>query len=470
MMIRPSIEQVRNLIATSPSVAGIINFTSNYPDLTSTHLVEIFKYLLPRDENGVSDWIEREFLKTISLKFDNQTMGWRHTLKDMGYNIEVIKDGVKVVKYRFNGMTNKVDWKQRIRPDIWREIIKHRCVSCGTSTKIECDHKDGRKNDPLVGNTKTQLFSHFQPMCEHCNKVKKCACEKCIATGKRFDARTMGYKVGWIVGNENYDPTIGCVGCRMYDPLVFVNAQFSIINNTIKTERYNMNIPDSTINRLLESIPLTQEMNELAIQLTSGNDDIGHKIMLCQKITEIFTKMNSFKEMIQDFKTLNLSDEDSKFHQELSDKNENGSQSITMKDLALKVNFVYNYDGVYFKVNDPTGGNGSITVLGYDSENPFVKESESKDANWAAKLSSCTRITEIKKVRYNMKTDYPPLGKGEKTRLKGVGCVSNYTKPKSFKEIGSAQVDSTTPPVQQNVVQANTSTLSGDGVCASDAA
>ena len=69
-----------------------------------------------------------------------------------------------------------------------------------------------------------------------------------------------------------------------------------------------------------------------------------------------------------------------------------------------------------------------------------------------------------------METDYPQLGKGEKTRLKEVGEVSNYTKPNSFKELVGTQVASDTSTLQKNGVQANTSTLSGDGVCASAAA
>lgn len=40
----------------------------------------------------------------------------------------------------------------------------------------------------------------------------------CIKTGKRYDARRLGYKEGWVVGDENTSP---CIGCYWYDPKRF---------------------------------------------------------------------------------------------------------------------------------------------------------------------------------------------------------------------------------------------------------
>lgn len=46
------------------------------------------------------------------------------------------------------------------------------------------------------------------------NDAKRQHCTVCKQCGKRFDARTMGYQVGWICGDEN---TKVCTGCFWYD-------------------------------------------------------------------------------------------------------------------------------------------------------------------------------------------------------------------------------------------------------------
>lgn len=474
---RRSVKEVLEFLKTNPSNDRIHDFLSHDYVISARIQLEIFKYFAMPNDRGVSKVVPNDILFKLHPSFAAHHGSWRsYAKRDMGLNLCVAEDGSG---YYLNGYLNP-DKSNYIRPDIHRAIKKYPCVKCGTRHRLQTDHKNGRKDDPIVWNPETQTVHHFQCLCQVDNLKKKSACEKCLKCGLRPDARKMPEfrlsPFGWTEGGEEYDEVHGCHGCVWYDVEDFrIKYEIAIglrNNHKLNTiiERYNMNIPDPIINKFLESIPPTEEMNGLAIQLASGNSDIGRQIMVCQKITEIFTKMNSFKEIIQDFKTLKLSDEDSKADQESPGKNENGSQTITMKDLSLKVNYVYNYDGVYFKVNDPTGGNGSITVIGYDPENPFVKKSESKDANWAVKLSGCSRITAIKKVRYNMETDYPQLGKGEKTRLKEVGEVSNYTKPNSFKELVGTQVASDTSTLQKNGVQANTSTLSGDGVCASAAA
>lgn len=56
------------------------------------------------------------------------------------------------------------------------------------NTRIEVDHKDGRKDDWRVSNPDTQSFTDFQPLCKAANDVKRQICKECKLTNQRWDA------------------------------------------------------------------------------------------------------------------------------------------------------------------------------------------------------------------------------------------------------------------------------------------
>ena len=71
-----------------------------------------------------------------------------------------------------------------------------RCVMLGVrgfseNTKIEIDHKDGRKEDWRVSNPATQLLEDFQPLCKAANDVKRQICKECKLTNKRWNAQNI---------------------------------------------------------------------------------------------------------------------------------------------------------------------------------------------------------------------------------------------------------------------------------------
>ncbi len=108
--------------------------------------------------------------------------------------------------------------KQDIRPDIQKAITKKRCVILDISTNIECDHKDGKKDDYRLNSLDEQRVEDFQPLCKTANMAKKSHCKKCKECGKRYDATQLGYSVPFLYGNE-YSKT--CIGCYWYDPQEF---------------------------------------------------------------------------------------------------------------------------------------------------------------------------------------------------------------------------------------------------------
>jgi hypothetical protein len=59
------------------------------------------------------------------------------------------------------------------------------------NTKIEIDHKDGRKNDLHISDLHTQKIDDFQPLCKAANEVKRQICKKCKETDKRWDAKNL---------------------------------------------------------------------------------------------------------------------------------------------------------------------------------------------------------------------------------------------------------------------------------------
>lgn len=141
--------------------------------------------------------------------------------KTKGNSIDAIK---------LNGFNKEQNFNQNIRADI-KEFFKHKkCVMlgvCGTSenTKIEIDHKDGRKNDSRISNLATQKIDDFQPLCKAANDIKRQICKRCKQSNKRWSAKNiLGNPYDFYDGDENYDEKLGCVGCYQYDPVTYREA------------------------------------------------------------------------------------------------------------------------------------------------------------------------------------------------------------------------------------------------------
>jgi len=73
----------------------------------------------------------------------------------------------------------------------------------GTS-KPECDHKDGRRDDPRLNDPKLVTIDDFQPLSKAANNAKKQHCKECRSTNKRFDAKRLGYSISQWAGNGKY--------------------------------------------------------------------------------------------------------------------------------------------------------------------------------------------------------------------------------------------------------------------------
>ena len=83
-----------------------------------------------------------------------------------------------------------------IRKDILNNIRRLQCVNCGSNSEIICDHKNDHYNDEKVLNTKTQTLEDFQPLCNHCNLLKRQVNVKEKENDKLFSAKGISrYKI-----------------------------------------------------------------------------------------------------------------------------------------------------------------------------------------------------------------------------------------------------------------------------------
>jgi len=170
------------------------------------------------DENGVSRWVNKEELigeyKTLYPTNGNH---W-YRLRGLSHLVYEKKMEDGQTYWRFNGLKEK-DGGRPIRNDIRNSLKSNPCSHTGfkgtKNNSIVIDHKNGRYNDERVLNIKTQEVGDFQSLVNQANLFKRTVCGECINTGKRFDAKKLGYNISFIDGDENYQGT--CVGCYWYD-------------------------------------------------------------------------------------------------------------------------------------------------------------------------------------------------------------------------------------------------------------
>jgi hypothetical protein len=179
------------------------------------------------DENNELSGFSREVpiteLKNIHHSFES-TNGCQWARSDNSYLgqryiINRPKKSGKVAAIKLDGLNNKsIKRKRGIRKDIREKLEKESCRILDTHSMIEVDHKDGHYDVLTNQDLQTQKESDFQPLSKAANDAKRQHCIDCIRDGKRYDARKLGYKESFIVGDEN---TKTCAGCYWYDPRRF---------------------------------------------------------------------------------------------------------------------------------------------------------------------------------------------------------------------------------------------------------
>ncbi len=212
---------------------------------------ELFIKLACPDNNGCSRWVSTsEFVGEYkSLKLGNGG-SWCRASSTLAkkYVVEFDKSvtsGNSIDRIRLNGFNKEEQFRQTIRQDIKDYYQDKNCVMLGIrgtseNTKIEIDHKDGRKNDTRVSNLATQKIEDFQPLCKAANDAKRQICKKCKETNKRWSAKNiLGNPYEFYKGEEDYTEELGCVGCYQYDPVEYRKTSVKRIAN--EASEYIMN-------------------------------------------------------------------------------------------------------------------------------------------------------------------------------------------------------------------------------------
>lgn len=196
-------------------------------------LPQLFIELAAPNEQGVSRWVSTsEFEgKYKVLKLGNG-LSWGRGSSSLAkkYIIEVDKSqsaGGSIDAVRLNGLKQAPTFNQTIRQDIKDYYKSQNCVMLGIrgqseNTRIEIDHKDGRKNDDRVADIRSQRLEDFQPLCKAANDAKRQICKRCKQTNIRWDAKNIkGNPYSFYEGDEQYTEELGCRGCYQYDPVEY---------------------------------------------------------------------------------------------------------------------------------------------------------------------------------------------------------------------------------------------------------
>ncbi len=207
--------------------------------------IELFMELAKPNEQGISRWVSTsEFIGKYSQLELLNGLSWGRASSSLArkYKIEVDKSitpGVKIDRIRLNGFNTEKQFNQNIRKDIKDFYKDQNCVMLGINgqsinTKIEIDHKDGRKNDERVSNTKTQELSDFQPLSKAANDAKRQICKQCSKTNIRWDAKNIkGNPYSFYQGDKVYTDELGCIGCYQYDPVEYRKTSVKKISKEV---------------------------------------------------------------------------------------------------------------------------------------------------------------------------------------------------------------------------------------------
>ena len=216
---------------------------------------DLFIELARPNSDGVSRWVSSyEFVgRYADLQLGNGG-SWCRASSSLAkkYNVELDKScssGNSIDAVRLNGYRREDAFSQFVRKDIKDYYKEQRCVMLGVkgfseNTKIEVDHKDGRKEDWRVSNPVTQELDDFQPLCKAANDVKRQICKECKKTNERWDATNIkGNPYPFYAGDKYYTEELGCVGCYQYDPVEYRKSCIKKVSKEASehTSEYIMN-------------------------------------------------------------------------------------------------------------------------------------------------------------------------------------------------------------------------------------
>lgn len=218
------IQELQDISDDNIRLKSLMEILSAYHNirLPGAVLKEIFLIVNPPDEDGFSKEITIDTLVNYNIGFRTTNGGdWcRSNQSVLGkeFNINRIHKNGSIYAVKLEGFNKKLTINQNIRPDIKREIQKRRCAILDVSTNVEADHKNGKKDEQYMNNLDEQSLDDFQPLSKAANIAKRTHCGNCKSSGRRYDAKRLGYSVSFTKGDFETD---NCQGCYWCDPIKF---------------------------------------------------------------------------------------------------------------------------------------------------------------------------------------------------------------------------------------------------------
>jgi hypothetical protein len=188
------------------------------------------------------DVIEKKY-KALTIKKNGEIRFSRNCTEEDKASIQmpkiIVQPGNSILLIKIINIYVESSGTRSIRADIYAVFKDSVCVSCG-SGKIEIDHKNGLYNDPRVLSQKTQRIDDFQPLCKHCNDVKRQTYVWQTKNGRRYPATNIpmlqstihqSHRIDYVEGDETYDAANpdAMVGTYWYDPVEFIKKRDAII-------------------------------------------------------------------------------------------------------------------------------------------------------------------------------------------------------------------------------------------------
>jgi len=216
-------KEIEEEIDKCTNITDVVTILHNYIDfdLNITILGKAFEKMYAT-ESGFSPEIKMSELVNYhhSFRTKNGSTWCRTNQSYLGRKYEIKRghSGGKISSIKLDGFNKRRTISNYIRKDIIDYYKNEPCAILDISTNLECDHKDGLKDDWRLNDLSNQKFDDFQSLSKTANDAKRNHCKKCKDTGKRYDAKKLGYKVSYLYGDEN---TKNCDGCYWCDPKKF---------------------------------------------------------------------------------------------------------------------------------------------------------------------------------------------------------------------------------------------------------
>lgn len=206
------------------------------------------------NDAGVSKWVDRGTVSSDVKDLGNNGV-FRNgvLLQDNRYIWETqrasSKPKSKILKIRTAGLNpdGVKSLDRPIRDDIHKLCKAKKCVFCGSSADVT-DHKNDLYNDPRVLDAKTQVLEDFQPVCTHCNLLKRQKARDRKSSEDRQSAQDVPQIAAlfpglhFTAGNGYYydeqDPN-ALLGTYWYDPIAFI-LKAQEIRDSLKLEGSEM--------------------------------------------------------------------------------------------------------------------------------------------------------------------------------------------------------------------------------------